>query len=221
VTEIAVTTRLASAINLFPRKPSDSTVVGSSCALRVQDATERWASWLSNQEALEALNIQARHATREQIAAYVARFDCRSHSLLGIFDRSNHLLVGILRIDRDHRSNRALINLMIGEASYRNMGVTSEIFIPALNYGFNDGINPMMASVLRKNVLLRKFLIKTGWKQSPGIRTVRSNIDGSSLEVLIFLLSRKDWEAWKQTDRAKRVVEILKNRRTNRLGYEL
>jgi RimJ/RimL family protein N-acetyltransferase len=185
-------------------------------ALRIQDATDRMTAWLSDPEALEVLNVPARRLTNTDIANYIRSFDQRTHLLGGIFDRSNNLLVGILQLDIDYRVNRALVNLLIGEPAYRNLGVTTEIFIPALDYGFiNYGIDIMAASVLVRHSMLVGYLMKTGWKMDPKAKgQIRSAVDGTMLDVQTFTLTRGDWNAWKQTDRAKRIIEILKSHRS-------
>ncbi len=185
-------------------------------ALRIQDATDRMTDWLSDPEALEVLNVPARRLTKTDIDNYIRAFDQRTHLLGGIFDRSNNMLVGILQLDIDYRLSRALVNLLIGEPAYRNLGVTTEIFIPALDYGFiNYGIDVMVASVLHRHSMLARYLMKTGWKMDPKAKgQIKSAVDGTMLNVQTFTLSRGDWNAWKQTDRAKRVIQILKSRRS-------
>jgi len=183
--------------------------------LRIQDATDRMTAWLSDPEALEILNVPARRLTKTDIANHIRGFDQRTHLLGGIFDRSNNMLVGILQLDIDYRLNRALVNLLIGEPAYRNLGVTTEIFIPALDYGFiNFGIDVMVANVLLRHSTLVRYLMKTGWKMDPKAKgQIKSAVDGTMLDVQTFTLSRSDWNAWKQTDRAKRIIQILKSRK--------
>lgn len=183
-------------------------------AVRSQD-TDRMTAWLSDPEALEVLNLPARRLTKTDVANYVRSFDQRTHLLGGIFDRSNNVLVGILQLHIDYRLNRALVNLLIGEPAYRNLGVTTEIFIPALDFGFiNFGIDVMVATVLQRHSILVRYLMKTGWKMDPKANKIKSAVDGSMLDVQTFTLSRDDWNAWKQTDRAKRIIQILKSRRS-------
>jgi RimJ/RimL family protein N-acetyltransferase len=183
-------------------------------ALRIQDATDRMTAWLSDPEALETLNLAARQWTKTDIDDYIRGFDQRTHLLAGIFDRSNNMLVGILQLDIDYRVNRAVLNLLIGEPTYRNLGVTTEIFIPALDYGFiNYGIDVMVASVLHRHPKPVRYMMKTGWKME-GKGQLKSAVDGTMLDVQRFTLSRGDWNAWKQTDRAKRIIQILKSRRS-------
>ncbi len=75
--------------------------------IRREDASERWASWLADEETAYALNIRPRKHEKKDIAAYIKQFDQRSCVLLGIFERGTRLHVGIIRIDIDY--NRSAI----------------------------------------------------------------------------------------------------------------
>jgi RimJ/RimL family protein N-acetyltransferase len=177
--------------------------------LRVEDANESWANWGSDPEAIETLNTSGRRLSKCDLVKYIRGFDQRTHLLTGIFDKANQMLVGIFRLDIDYQSNHGLVSLFIGEPSYRNTGVTTQIFIPNMDYGFNTlRLDVVVASVLLRNKALIRFMLKTGWKMDSTPRQVRSKSDGVTLEVRRLNITREDWVAWKKCDFAAQVARF-------------
>ena len=99
--------------------------------VRRKDASDRWAKWLSDPEAAYMLNTKAADLTKDDVLKYINRPRSEeSHLLLGVFERSSRLHIGITRLDIDYASGIALLNILIGEKEYRRKGVTSTIAIP-------------------------------------------------------------------------------------------
>jgi RimJ/RimL family protein N-acetyltransferase len=123
--------------------------------VRRKDASERWAKWLSDPEAAHMLNTKAANLTKDDVLKYINRFDQRSHLLLGVFERSSRLHIGITRLDIDYASGIALLNILIGEKEYRHKGVTSTIATPCIDYFFkNPNLNAIRANVLARNKIV-------------------------------------------------------------------
>ena len=91
---------------------------------RETDASDRWAAWMSDPKNLRLLNSAPKIMTRDDITAYIEKFDQISHLLIGIFERQTGLHFGFFRLDIDHRLNRGLMFFMIGEQKYRHWSVT-------------------------------------------------------------------------------------------------
>jgi RimJ/RimL family protein N-acetyltransferase len=192
-----------------------------------EDATERWASWGSDPEAVETLNTSGRSLSKNDVVNYIKTFDQITHLLAGIFEKATQTHVGILRLDIDYRSNSGLVNLLIGEPAYRNTGVTSQVFMPTLDCAFNTlGLDTIMASVLLRHKTLIRFMHKTGWRMDDRPRQLKSSSDGTMLEARTFKLTRQDWIAWKESDLARQVARfsaispLLQAARTRRPGSE-
>src|SRR6202035_5425194 len=66
-----------------------------------EDASDRWASWLSDPWTVHVLNSAPRAFTKGDVADYVKQFDQRSRLLLGIFEMGTRLHVGFVRIGLD------------------------------------------------------------------------------------------------------------------------
>src|ERR1700730_9666544 len=84
-----------------------------------EDASERWAAWLSDPWATQVLNAPGRSLQRKDVIDYIKGFDNRTRLLLGIFEKGTRRHLGIIRCDVDLEASRCTLNIMIGEADYR------------------------------------------------------------------------------------------------------
>jgi Acetyltransferase (GNAT) domain len=101
-----------------------------------EDASDRWASWLSDPWTVHVLNTAPRAFTKSDVIDYIKRFDQRSRLLLGIFEMGTRLHVGFVRIDLDAAGD-ALVNAVIGEAAHRNRGANTDVFVALLDFLFD------------------------------------------------------------------------------------
>jgi RimJ/RimL family protein N-acetyltransferase len=169
--------------------------------LGVDDASDRWASWMSDPEAMHMLNMPARSWGKADIVKYIKTFDQRSVLLLGIFEKASGSHIGIFTVDINHVTSQFLINMLVGEPEYRHKGVTMSITVPFRDYFFETlGLNTALASVLARNTPIMEYLRKTGWKLDQTIeRGAKSSADGAMLDLCLFSLSRQAWRAWKKS----------------------
>src|ERR1700687_736290 len=117
--------------------------------INIGDASDRWASWMTDPEAAYMLNAPARNLKKSDLIDYINRFDQKSRLLLGVFEQKTGTHIGILTIDIDHAEGRFLVNLLIGEPEYRNRGVTNDITVPFRDYLFEIlGLKKMMCPAL-------------------------------------------------------------------------
>src|SRR5689334_8844871 len=108
--------------NTRPAKRTDVQVDCGKYVLRTltkDDASDRWAAWMSDPKNVRLLNSAPKAMTRDDIVAYIEKFDQISHLLIGIFEKQSGVHIGFFRLDIDHRLNRCLMFLMIGERKYR------------------------------------------------------------------------------------------------------
>jgi RimJ/RimL family protein N-acetyltransferase len=170
--------------------------------IKPDDASDAWAAWMSDPEVIAMLNSGGKVLTRGDIVAYIKKFDQRSHLLLGIFEQASGLHLGIFRIDIDPKLRRFLVFLLIGEAQYRNKGVTNEITVPFRDYFFETlGLSIMMATALAHNQAIIHYLLKSGWSLDQTLpRSVKSQTDGGMLDLCCFSMTREAWRAWKQAN---------------------
>ena len=168
--------------------------------INVGDASDRWASWMSNPEAMHMLNMPARIWKKADVVNYIKTFDQRSHLLLGIFDKQSGLHIGIFAVDINYALGEYLVNLLIGEPEYRNKGVTSSLMVRFRDYFFETlGLNTSKASVLAHNTAIVHYLLKTGWQLEQTLTgSTKSHATGEMLDICLFRLTREAWREWKK-----------------------
>jgi RimJ/RimL family protein N-acetyltransferase len=168
-------------------------------SLTEADASARFASWLDQAEVQEALNLPARKNTRANIIAYIRKFDNDTKILLGIFDRADDELVGIITVIIDWAQRTYLANMFVGDAERRHKGYTLDLSPPFRDYFFDErGLDKMIATALATNTPIRNYLHKTGWTLDRTLKAhVRSHADGSMLDLCCYSISRDAWYAWK------------------------
>jgi RimJ/RimL family protein N-acetyltransferase len=163
------------------------------------DASARWATWLDQPEVQQALNLPARKNTKANIIAYIRKFDNDTNILLGIFDKADDLMVGIITVLIDRAQRTYLANTFIGEADRRHKGLMFDLTPPFREYFFVErGLDRMLATALSTNVAIRSYLDKTGWTLERTLKAhVKSHTDGAMLDLCCYSLSHDAWRAWK------------------------
>jgi RimJ/RimL family protein N-acetyltransferase len=154
------------------------------------DASDRWASWMSDPEVVHMLNLRARTWKKADVLDYIKTFDQLSSLLLGIFEKQSGTHIGVFTVDINQVRSQFLVNLLIGEPEYRNKHVTSSIAMPFHEYFFETlGLNMAVASVLAHNAPMIHYLKKNGWKLDQTVKHgKKSNADGAMLDVCLFSL---------------------------------
>jgi RimJ/RimL family protein N-acetyltransferase len=164
------------------------------------DASDRWAGWMSDPGARHMLNLGDRSWSKADVANYIKTFDQRSVLLLGIFAKESGAHIGILTVDINIVTGQFLVNFLIGEGDYRDKGVIASVALPFREYCFETlGLKVAMASVLRRNSAMVRYLIRSGWTLDKTLRgSAKSKADGSPLDICLFSLSRDAWRDWKK-----------------------
>ena len=170
----------------------------------VADASDRWGEWLDEPVAAHMLNAHRKVHTKAEMVKYIASFDQRTHILLGIFKRDSGLLLGISRVDIEERSQRFMVQGLIGEPDYRHKGVSTAVFPAFRDYFFETlGLKMYLATALSHNQPVINYLLKTGFHLEKKIeRHVQSRGDGGMLDLCFFTLSAESWRAWKSKNLA-------------------
>jgi RimJ/RimL family protein N-acetyltransferase len=179
--------------------------------IKREDASERWAGWLSDPHTVHVLNTAPRPMSKADVADYIRQFDQRTQLLLGIFEKGTRLHVGFVRLDIDYAAKDALVNAVIGDAAHRNAGATTEVFVPLLDYLFDTvGLDKVKASILRRNQVTRDYLEKLGWRTEPARQpAVRSHADGSLLELDLVGYTRAAYRDFRETRLGRRILRRL------------
>lgn len=167
--------------------------------MRADDATDRWSAWFGSAYVREALNMDDRPRTKDDMLAYIAGHDQRSKLMVGVFDKTNGLLVCIGSAQVDWQRGNYLFSTVIVEAAYRNAGVMTELTPPFRDYFFDVlGLKTSTATALATNTVICSFLEKTGWTLTQTLKNhTRRHSDGAMIDLRLYLLTREAWRAWK------------------------
>jgi RimJ/RimL family protein N-acetyltransferase len=180
--------------------------------IRREDASERWAGWMSDPWTIAALNLPPRQLQKPDIVAYLRGFDQRAHILLGVFEKSARRHVGIVRVDLDPSGTQGFVNVLIGEPEHRHKGLLAQIALATLDYCFERaGLARMTASTLQRNQSIVRFLRHSGWTLDAAKRQqVTSAADGGALDLCTFTLTRDAWRAYTATATAQRMLRRMR-----------
>jgi RimJ/RimL family protein N-acetyltransferase len=172
--------------------------------IKIDDASDRWASWASDPELVYMMNMAPLTWTKVDVINYIKRYDQRSRLLLGIFERKAWKHIGILALEIRH-GDQLLGNMFIGDPQYRNKGVITEILVPCRDYLFKQfDIKVMRATVLARNHVMTRILLKTGFILDQTVKNyVKSKSDDSMLDLCMFSLTQDAWNSWKKTQLLK------------------
>jgi RimJ/RimL family protein N-acetyltransferase len=179
--------------------------------IKREDASDRWAGWFADSWTMHVLNTAPKKLQKSDIADYIKQFDQRSHLLLGIFEMGTRNHVGFVRLDIDEAAREALVNAVVGEREHRNRGATTDVFVPILDFLFDRaGIERVKASILLRNQLTLRYLLKLGWRQDQTPETpVASQADGTPLERCSVSWTRDGYRAFRRTPIGSRILQRL------------
>jgi RimJ/RimL family protein N-acetyltransferase len=168
--------------------------------IKEDDASDRWASWMSEPEVMYQMNLSPRNWTKDLVLQYIRQFDQRLRLLIGIFEKQTWKHIGVLTINIDCDANSFHVTELIGDPEYRNKGVTHDITVPFREYFFETlGFDRMNCMVLSHNRPIIHYLTKTGWHLVDTRKHhVKSATNGTMLDVCFFSLSQDAWHAWKK-----------------------
>jgi hypothetical protein len=160
---------------------------------------------MSDPKNVRLLNSALKPMTRDDIVAYIEKFDQISHLLIGVFEKQSGLHIGFFRLDIDHRLNRCLMFFMIGEQKYRHWSVTHEIRVPFQNYLFDDmDLDTLLGTALTSNRAMVRYLLKSGWHLDKTTTwPVQSQTAAATPNLSFLSLSREAWREWKKKNLPK------------------
>jgi RimJ/RimL family protein N-acetyltransferase len=163
--------------------------------LTIDDASDRWAGWMSDTEVMRMLNAPPRKMSHGDIVGYIKSFDQRSDLLLGIFEKREGQHIGFFAIHADYPLSQGVVNLLIGEAKYRHHGVLSVLRLQFAEYFFETlGLKTMMATALKRNQIILDTLLRAGWVLDRTLKEhAKSHTSGEMLDLCLLSLSREVW----------------------------
>lgn len=170
--------------------------------LTVDDASERWTTWLDHAGTARMLNAEQRVAPIEEIRRHIATYDGRDRHLIGIFEKESGMLVGFWALHIDRKLKEFQVNVLVGETDARRKGAREETRDPLYRHFFNVlGMKAARCSVAAHNASTLRVMQKFGWELT-GI-SHKPAADGSyPVELRHFRLPRAQWLAQRDPDAA-------------------
>jgi RimJ/RimL family protein N-acetyltransferase len=188
-------------------------------SLTPEDASDRLARWFSDPDVRYALNAPAKIWSKHDVVNYISDFNQRSKLMLGIFEKTSDFPIGIFTILINQTTGQGLINILIGEAEYRNKGMRSrgvlvDIIGPFLDFLFHSlGLTEVLASALARNKIIINLLLRLGWKLDETLKkNQKSNFDAGMLDLCLFSLTRSSWDSGFARRRLVKLSGLAKRR---------
>ncbi len=135
--------------------------------LKVSDVSERYLSWLSDGVVQSFIITAHDNENIEQLRNYVAqRANRRDVLFLGIFTHSGEHIGNIKYEPIDPQSGSAVMGILIGETSWRGVGVSGEVITAsALWLRDNYRIDSIVLGVDRNNIQAIRAYRKIGFNE--------------------------------------------------------
>lgn len=135
--------------------------------LTEEDVSSKWASWFTEKETSDFLNMRSRQFSFDELKSYIERYDQKRSILLGIFHRCSQSHIGIFSSIQSDSGREVLFNLLIGEKKYRSGAGLLEfrkLSFDLLDYFFFEKkYVAVYASVLTDNKKLTSLLQLGNW----------------------------------------------------------
>lgn len=151
-------------------------------------ATERYASWLSDPEVSAFLETRFESQSVEQLSAYISAMqDSPSSYLFGVFTRSGHEHIGNIKLGPiDARHSRAAIGILIGEQSWWGKGVATEIIAALADWSFAElGLHKLFAGSYARNAASIRAFTTCGFVEEGRQRDHVVTPDGTRDDVVL------------------------------------
>jgi RimJ/RimL family protein N-acetyltransferase len=152
------------------------------------DMNPRVLSWLSDSEMMQGLNLASLNFDLDQLRAFVGRFDNLRNYMIGIFDKSNGLLIGFYTIDVDLRHRVGQITTGIGEPAYLGKGTLWATIDALLDHFFAErNVDKISARILAKNYrMIFNFKDNPRFVLEGCLRQECVAPDGKRVDILLF-----------------------------------
>lgn len=135
--------------------------------LAVEDATERYAAWMSDGSAQRFITAAKSAADLDALRQYITqRADRPDVLFLGIFSRGDALHIGNIKYEPvDSERGYAVMGMLIGDPAWRGKGVAAEVIdASSLWLQKERGISEVVLGVARDNQAAIRAYLKAGFQ---------------------------------------------------------
>lgn len=157
-------------------------------SLTPTDVNDRFLRWLNDADMLRGLNLPALNFTQEQLAAFIASFNNYHNYFVGIFDKTNSVLLGFYTLDVNRTHKVGIITTGIGEPEYLGKNVLWLTIDALLDhfYTYRD-VEKISARILAKNKrMLFNFVNNTRFVFEAKLKRECLSPDGERVDLLVF-----------------------------------
>jgi RimJ/RimL family protein N-acetyltransferase len=161
------------------------------------DVDRSWLGWASDPAVMGTLNTQTREMGLDQLRAYVGSFDNLRRNLIGIFDRRDGTLAGIIVLEVDTFHFLGSIHLMIGNKRYWGRRLPQEVGFAIVRHCFEErGLEKLMFMPLADNFAAIAVCLAWKLRLEGTLRAHRRSVTGGPrLDQLQFAITREEYLA--------------------------
>lgn len=170
-------------------------------SLKPSDASERWINWLRDPEVMAPLNAPIRAWTTRELMAHIATSDNIERFIIGVFDKTSKIQIGMYMVEIDSAHRRATFNVVIGEKAWWGRSVVNETRAALLDEFFERrGIEKAVGVPLVRNFPAVFNYKAQGWRLEGVLRGHCLAVAGDArLDQYQFGLLKSEWLAQRNT----------------------
>jgi RimJ/RimL family protein N-acetyltransferase len=167
--------------------------------LSPSDASERIGAWFEQPEVAEGLNAEPVRKSLAEMQNWIAGFDQHTNRVNGMFDKRNNMLVTLGNSQFNWEISRVMMNIVVGEESYRHAGVILEATVPVRDFYFDDmKMKVITGTALATNRPILAFMESTGFTRMETLKNFKmSKHTGKPVDLHLYALTREAWADWK------------------------
>jgi RimJ/RimL family protein N-acetyltransferase len=143
-------------------------------AIEIHDGTERYLSWLNDEEVTRGLASGAYPSTLDDLKKYIQQITSSKNAVMfAICDKVNDVHIGNIKLDNFDWVNRTCeLGLLLGDRTYWGKGIGTEVMRLTLAYAFNQlNLRKVLLAVYANNPAAIKLYEKVGFKNEGCLRS--------------------------------------------------
>ena len=142
-------------------------------AIEMTDASERYVSWINDEEVTRGLASGVYPSTIDDLKKYIQGITSSKNAVMfAICDTQNDLHIGNIKVDNFDWVNRTCeLGLLLGDRSYWGKGVGTEVMRLTLRYAFEQlNMRKVVLAVYSNNPGAIKLYEKVGFQHEGCLR---------------------------------------------------
>jgi RimJ/RimL family protein N-acetyltransferase len=151
-------------------------------------------SWWNDPRVQTGLNTVPRNWTMKDAQKHVAKFNNMDKFHLGIFHKTNDLLIGFITVFVQKKDKVGKLNIVIGNKQYWGKRVPEELKTVVFPFVFDTlKMDKMRVDVDGKNRSSIMMCKRLGYELEGVLKQETLHIDGDRSDLYLFGLLKQDW----------------------------